>query len=231
MRAIMILTLLFTITSCVDSELKYRTETITADNEYLSLDISYPIFTPTASHTNINTAIFEAIEPFQTENGLTIAEQISELTQSSQMQSENIPGMKYAIKTSYKVNFHGGITSIELRGFEYTGGAHPNSYLIYLNFNSNGDLIDTEDLTENKKQLITRAVELLCARKGFSKGDGTDKTNLFVELSELPLPENIGIVNDSLVLCYNLYEIAPYYEGITELKIPMSEGKHYLKDF
>ena len=43
------------------------------------------------------------------------------------------------------------------------------------------------------------------------------------------LPENIGFSDEGVILLYNVYEIAPYSEGITEFTIPFEEALPYLK--
>ena len=43
------------------------------------------------------------------------------------------------------------------------------------------------------------------------------------------LPENIGFSDEGVILLYNVYEIAPYSEGITEFTIPFEEVLKYIK--
>ena len=43
------------------------------------------------------------------------------------------------------------------------------------------------------------------------------------------LPANIGFSDDGVILLYNVYEIAPYSEGVIEFTIPFEEALPYLK--
>jgi hypothetical protein len=43
------------------------------------------------------------------------------------------------------------------------------------------------------------------------------------------LPENFGFASDGLIFYYNSYDIAPYYFGPTEVRIPYQEVRELLR--
>lgn len=114
-------------------------------------------------------------------------------------------------------------TSVSIENFGFTGGAHPYSNTILINFDlKTGKVLNILDLIKDKKGL--EAV----AEKAFRKSRELDET---ADLNEagffweegFQLPTNIGVVQEGLYCYYNSYEIAAYAWGPTDFVLTWEE--------
>jgi len=120
------------------------------------------------------------------------------------------------------------ITCIAINSYLNTGGAHGNMNISFLNFNSQtGEVLQIEDFLKNDKGFLKLAktyfnfkIEEESDEKGF---------NDYFFGDDFQLPANIGFSDEGMILLYNIYEIAPYSEGITEFTIPFEEVLEYIK--
>ncbi len=119
------------------------------------------------------------------------------------------------------------ITCIAINSYLNTGGAHGNMTISFLNFNSQtGQLLIIDDYIKNRPGFIKLAEKYF----NIELQESSDKTNFddYFFGEDFHLPENIGFSDDGIILLYNVYEIAPYSEGITEFIIPFEEVLPYL---
>ncbi|AJR02756.1 DUF3298 and DUF4163 domain-containing protein [Siansivirga zeaxanthinifaciens] len=108
------------------------------------------------------------------------------------------------------------LTSISITSYTNTGGAHGNTSINFLNFNSvTGEKLSLEDIFNDllafkniAKEYFDQAIK--------------DKNGLF-NPETFELPENIGFTKEGVILLYNSYEIAPYSTGIIEFTIPIEK--------
>ncbi len=115
------------------------------------------------------------------------------------------------------------IVVLSLSAYSYTGGAHPNSYVLSHNF----DLRDGGEIHWNDIATDTTALKKLAE-------------NYFKEARELPLeadlieegyfwgesfalPQNFEIQEDGIYFWYNAYEAAPYALGPTAFLVSYQE--------
>ncbi len=106
-----------------------------------------------------------------------------------------------------------------ISNYSYLGGAHPNSYQTYLNFNrKTGELIQLEDITLDQEAVLNVAEQQFRTTYNLSPEDPLTKAGLFE--NELVLPKNFAITNKGLIFLYNPYEIGPYAAGYYEFTIP-----------
>jgi hypothetical protein len=120
------------------------------------------------------------------------------------------------------------ITCIAINSYLNTGGAHGNMTISFLNFNSQtGQLLHPEDHIKNPVDFIKLAEKYFNLEMQDSSEEGVFDDYFFG--NDFHLPENIGFSDEGVILLYNVYEIAPYSEGITEFTIPYEEALPYLK--
>lgn len=120
------------------------------------------------------------------------------------------------------------ITSIAINNYLNTGGAHGNMNISFLNFNSQtGEILQLEDYIKNEVE-FTKLAEKYFTLKVKEELDENDFNNHFFG-DDFQLPETIGFSNEGVILLYNVYEIAPYSEGITEFTIPFEDVLPYLQ--
>ncbi|MCK5400641.1 MAG: DUF4163 domain-containing protein [Flavobacteriaceae bacterium] len=119
------------------------------------------------------------------------------------------------------------IICIAINSYLNTGGAHGNMNISFLNFNSQtGQLLQNDEIIINNGFLKIAEKYFNIELQETSNEDGFDDY-FFGE--DFHLPANIGFNDEGVILLYNIYEIAPYSEGITEFTIPFEEVLPYLK--
>ncbi|WP_200974135.1 DUF3298 and DUF4163 domain-containing protein [Echinicola sp. 20G] len=119
-----------------------------------------------------------------------------------------------------------GTLSIVFSNSSYTGGAHPNHTVMFLNFDLiNKKLLKEEDLVLDKQGLLQ------LSEKKFKeyhdvKAEITlkDDGRFFLdENDQFFLPAAMGYEGKDYVMIYNSYEIGPYAMGQTELRFSLEE--------
>lgn len=113
----------------------------------------------------------------------------------------------------------------------YTGGAHGIYNTYFLNFNiQTGRIIRLNDLfiPHYQKELNELLVSRLMKNIGVS-GRTELEEKAYLQDTEMYPTENFRMMRDSIVFFYNVYEIAPYSSGITEITLSYKELKDILK--
>lgn len=134
---------------------------------------------------------------------------------------------EWEITVDSKVTFQEKtLISIVFDSFSFTGGAHPNTYKMYLNF----DLV-TNSLLKNDELILDKNALLTLAEAKFKDyHDVPDSVTLEKEGSfflendrDFFLPAAMGFEGKEFVLFFNPYEIGPYVMGSTELRFTKEE--------
>ncbi|MCH6235905.1 DUF3298 and DUF4163 domain-containing protein [Cognataquiflexum rubidum] len=136
---------------------------------------------------------------------------------------------EWEITVDSKVTFQSPtLISIVFDTFSFTGGAHPNTYKMYLNFDVGKNApMKNDELILDKKGLLT-----LAETKFKDYHDVPDSVSLekdgsfFLENDkDFFLPAAMGFEGEEFVLFFNPYEIGPYVMGSTELRFTREEIK------
>jgi len=124
-----------------------------------------------------------------------------------------------------------GLIVVRILVMEYTGGAHPNTFVSFWNY----DLAKQKELQifdivkkEKLKELETIAEPYFKKLKGIKDGETYTEAGYFWDTNKFQLPENFGSGINGLIFHYNQYEIASYAIGQTEFTIPWEELKGIL---
>jgi Deacetylase PdaC/Protein of unknown function (DUF3298) len=108
------------------------------------------------------------------------------------------------------------VISIYYQVYSFTGGAHGNSNITYLNFNAQtGDLLKLTDIVSDTTALKKIAeLKFEKTQKQFAKDNDFeyDRTSYFWE-KPFYLPANIAVTKTGLLFMYNPYEAAAYALG------------------
>lgn len=114
--------------------------------------------------------------------------------------------------------------SLSVSNSSYTGGAHPNATVTYLNLSKEGEKIDNWEYFFTSPAKVKDLVEArfrktndLTAEDSFS-----DKGFIF-DNNEFALSSNFGFTKTGLVVYYNPYEIAAYAEGAAVVTLSFEE--------
>lgn len=120
------------------------------------------------------------------------------------------------------------LISIVFDSFSFTGGAHPNSYRMYLNFDLvTGSLLKNEELILDKNGLMTLAEAKFKDSHNVPDSFSLEKDGSFFLENDKDffLPASMGFEGEEFVLFFNPYEIGPYVMGSTELRFTGEEIK------
>jgi hypothetical protein len=114
------------------------------------------------------------------------------------------------------------IFSIELSEYSYLGGAHPNTYVNFVNYDlKSGEEIKLDDLLVNNfGEDLNRIAELEFRKlKELSESEDLGQAGFWFGNNRFHLNDNFLITDSSLIFYYNNYEITAYAFGPTELEI------------
>lgn len=152
---------------------------------------------------------------------------------------ENTNGASWYLETNGKVNSNTkNVLSYAIGQSTYTGGAHPNTYLAFYNFNKEtGNQIGLADIFgANFDTALNKIIDTEFRKmKGLSAADNLqEKAGLFD--NKITYTNNFAVEKKGITFYYNSYDIAPYVNGPTDLFIPwanltgiMSEPGYYTK--
>jgi len=139
--------------------------------------------------------------------------------------SETTNGAAWYIETNGRINSNGkNVLSYSIGQSMYTGGAHPNTYLAYYNFNkANGNHITLADIFgANFDTALNKVIDAEFRKmKGLGAADNLqEKAGLFD--NKITYTNNFAVEKKGLRFYYNSYDIAAYVYGPTDLFVPWS---------
>ncbi|MFN0200589.1 MAG: DUF3298 domain-containing protein [Bacteroidia bacterium] len=119
----------------------------------------------------------------------------------------------------------GNVLALESSGYEYAGGAHPNSFVAYENFNTaTGDTIGLSQIfVPNFRPKLNAIAEKFLRKQNKITGSLADAGFEFEK--GFQVNNNFSLERGGIRFLYNQYEIAPYAAGMPEFFIPYSELK------
>ena len=139
--------------------------------------------------------------------------------------------------TTYFSEGKEGILNFIAETFEYTRGAHPNSWNKWMNFEKNtGKLLALKDvfmagsekpisdmlLEELITEMATRLEDSsITSLEGLQNAGILNSTNMYV-------PDNFLLEKEKVSFLYNKYDIAPYAVGIITLSLPYTSVEKYM---
>ena len=120
------------------------------------------------------------------------------------------------------------ILSIQFDLALFTGGAHGYTSKSFLNIDPRtGEVLNAEDLFT--AEFKGYAEDLFRKKHDIPENESINSTGYFFENDSFHLPQNIGFVNNNIILRYIAYEVASYSEGGIMLVIPKEEAKDFMK--
>lgn len=121
--------------------------------------------------------------------------------------------------------------SLKYTHYDYTGGAHGNTNISFLNYNPTTNTPITIDslIIKGKMPALLRIAEQIFRKNEKLTPTESLEEKYFFEKGKFKLAENFHVSDQGLFFIYNPYEIKPYSEGYTELVIPFSALKAIAK--
>jgi len=140
---------------------------------------------------------------------------------------------EWEIERTVMNNFNDdNILSCTFKEYSYLGGAHPNTYLTFKNFNlKSGEIIDLPDIliAEYLNELNNIAEPIFRKEKELTEDINLTEAGFWFDDDKFSVNNNFSIGKDGLNFVYNNYEITAYAYGPTELFIPYKSIKKVIK--
>lgn len=192
--------------------------TETTDTTYFS--VSYPVFADTV----INQFIRKSLLGDDTASVEETADQfIGEFNRFQQ--SDPFPRVWVSESHAKVYRITPSYLGIVIDAFSFTGGAHGNYAKVFLNYDpaakqpiALGDIVPAAYLNE----LTAVAERYFRQQEGLTVGQSLED-RYFFDGGIFHIPDNFTMENDSLLFLYNIYEIKPYVDGQSELRVPYSD--------
>lgn len=211
-----------------------------SSGECTNVEINYPVFEkPTANQASINRAIEQQIQSILSDF-IMEAEGDENLDVLTTMFLESYKKFKKSFpdsETPWTVEIDVVVSattpqylSLAFNTSSYTGGAHPNSMIDYVNLSPESKEIKSLDyFFENTEKLREIAEQQFRKKYDLTPTDTLSEKGFIFDNDEFVLTENFGFTESAVIFYYNSYEIAPYAEGPTALLIPLSQLKDVYK--
>lgn len=155
------------------------------------------------------------------------------------MKADEIPNWynyEYEIDSELKEGKN-SIWNYAVTTFQYTGGAHPNTWAQWVNINAtNGEKLDkSEVFAKGTEEDICRLIldKLLAEANKKLETDtltcveGLRSAGILLD-TDLYVPDNFLLEKEGVTFLYNTYDIAPYYMGRFQVTVPYEEINTYL---
>jgi hypothetical protein len=139
--------------------------------------------------------------------------------------------MPWFLEVRTQLAQHGGLVFLSTDMFTYTGGAHPNAHQGYYVFDKQtGNPVGLQDFVHDARSLAElQAMAEVKFRKQEGIKHNEDYKPYYFKDKKFVLPQNWRIARDSLEFVYNLYEIKPYADGFTYVRLPLSAVEVFIK--
>jgi len=140
---------------------------------------------------------------------------------------------EWEIKRNAANNFNDdNILSCTFREYSYLGGAHPNTFSTFTNFNlKSGEILDLSDILIDGflNELNDIAEPIFRKEKDLKEDINLTEAGFWFDDDEFSVNNNFSIGKDGLSFLYNNYEITSYAYGPTKIFIPYKSIKKLIK--
>ncbi len=160
------------------------------------------------------------------------AELFSEYRAFTQEVSENSGFITpWEITISGKVVYkEAAVATVEIGTYSYMGGAHPNYWTTYKNFDPlTGKLLLLQDISNDTLKLKALAEQEFRRSNKLGAREDLEKAGYWFGGNTFTLPSNYAFTDKGFVFVYNPYEIASYAQGPIEILLPYTRLKGLLK--
>jgi hypothetical protein len=124
------------------------------------------------------------------------------------------------------------LLSLRFEEFTFTGGAHPNTWIVYSNVRpETGDEIELDDLfgEGGRERLEAIAEARFRKQREIPPDTSLEAVGFWFENDRFRLNDNFSIGESALTFYYNPYEVASYAMGPTEIVLAYRDIDHLLR--
>lgn len=202
------------------SQLKVSTKTLKASSRKLyDAKVSYPVFQGTSPLIRFANSASAAEARNDFAQFVKYAKEGAKATQKFGMTWERD-------QSTVVVQATPTLISVYMQAYDFSGGAHPNHYLMPMNFamvKGKPMRLKLKDLVANPKLAMNGPV--LMKLNEVKKGrDGGSETSI-----DPTVYDSFVITPTSLTWMFQPYAVGAYAEGEFEIKVPFNELKSYLR--
>lgn len=125
-----------------------------------------------------------------------------------------------------------GIASVAVTEWSFLGGAHPNSTTRLANFDiASGHALRLSELLLGTARARLDSLGELAFRRVRKLPPGTDlgTAGFMFKAGRFQLNDNMAVTRTGLIFFFNEYEIGPHALGATEIALPWSEVRDYVR--
>ncbi len=133
---------------------------------------------------------------------------------------------------------HGGTINATANYFVDMGGAHPNQWARWINFDfMTGRMLAKEDVfhleasAEIESILLDKLIRIQAGEHSEEKVKSMEDLQMlgFLQHTNMFIPDNFLLAQKGVLFLFNRYDIAPYSEGEIVIEVPYEEIEHLLK--
>lgn len=142
------------------------------------------------------------------------------------------PNMFYTLDLKVKVlRQDSSLTTLQLNGYSYEGGAHGSSITSFINWNAkkHSNIYLSEVFVINYEEKLTAIADTIFRKQEKLNVNVPITNDYFFKDHKFALNDNYLLTPLGIKFLYNEYDIKPYAAGQTELFIPYSKIKSLLK--
>lgn len=182
---------------------------ITLNNQSMKIDMKIPQINGLQ-----DTLLQEQLNSQMINKALVLQESIEGLYQDS---PEYGP---YELISDYEAYATKDLLTIGVQNYQYTGGAHGGANMEYYNIdNKNNRILELKDLFidgVNYKEIINQYI-----KKQIDLSIQNGEYKYFDEFTSISDNQSFYIKDQSIIICFSQYEIAPYSSGMPEFELPL----------
>lgn len=151
---------------------------------------------------------------------LSLTTQITQIEQKARA-TPGLDAVPFELYSTWSAFSNKNIVSIYIERYFFMGGAYGKTQCTYLNFDTRtAEPIDVRSLIPDTTAFLNLVGELFCKDRRLPKNALQLQTGLFYDLTDLPMPRQMGFSDKGLVVIYNPLEIAPHSFGPISVTIP-----------
>lgn len=147
---------------------------------------------------------------------------------------EEIPSydMPWEMERYVNINFNSlGLLSLNISDYSFTGGAHPNIFVLKRVIDLNTKkILDWKHFiaAEKEEAFLQFAERRLRMENDIKEGESWEDAGFWFENNTFFLPEEFGIDPVGMHFIYNVYEVAPYSSGSISISFSWNDVQPYL---